>query len=164
MVIDLRSVFVTEGETLHLKETFDFSRVDYAGGYPFSEPVRLEGEVKNRAGVVTLEAEAAAVRTAGCDRCGVLCEQPVRVHMAYTLVHALANSEERDDYLVVGDSLDLEPLVLSELILSLPSKHLCRPDCKGLCGTCGKNLNEGPCGCGKTSVDPRLEALKQLLD
>ncbi|HEY4723433.1 MAG TPA: YceD family protein, partial [Anaerolineae bacterium] len=37
------------------------------------------------------------------------------------------------------------------------------PDCKGLCIQCGQNLNEGPCGCANTEVDPRLATLKTLL-
>lgn len=45
----------------------------------------------------------------------------------------------------------------------MPTKMLCKPDCKGLCCKCGKNLNDGPCDCQK-DVDPRLEALLQLLD
>ena len=40
---------------------------------------------------------------------------------------------------------------------------LCREDCKGLCPHCGKDLNEGPCGCEPRQIDPRLEALKKLL-
>ena len=45
----------------------------------------------------------------------------------------------------------------------MDGKHLCSEDCKGLCPTCGKDLNEGPCGCGK-EVDPRLAVLAKLLD
>ena len=50
-----------------------------------------------------------------------------------------------------------------ELLLFFPTKMLCKPDCKGLCCKCGKNLNDGPCDCQK-DVDPRLESLLQLLD
>ena len=62
------------------------------------------------------------------------------------------------------DLIDLDELVMSDLLLTLPMKHLCREDCKGLCAQCGKNLNEGDCGCIKKPVDPRLEALRKLLD
>lgn len=50
------------------------------------------------------------------------------------------------------------------LILALPMKVLCREDCKGLCPTCGANLNEGGCSCGGDWVDPRLEPLRRLLE
>ena len=49
-----------------------------------------------------------------------------------------------------------------EFSLALPVKPLCRPDCRGLCPECGKNLNEGACGCSRDSGDPRLAALRQL--
>ncbi len=45
----------------------------------------------------------------------------------------------------------------------LDGKPLCKEDCKGLCPTCGKDLNEGPCGC-KKELDPRLAVLAKLLD
>ena len=59
--------------------------------------------------------------------------------------------------------LDLSQLALEDVFLSLPSKLLCKEDCKGICPQCGKNLNEGPCGC-KKEVDPRLAALLDFLD
>ena len=63
----------------------------------------------------------------------------------------------------VDSALDLSDLLREELLLFFPTKMLCKPDCKGLCCKCGKNLNDGPCDCQK-DVDPRLESLLQLLD
>ena len=57
----------------------------------------------------------------------------------------------------------MDEFITEEVNLFLPSKILCKPDCKGLCYKCGKNLNLGDCGC-KKDVDPRMEALLQLLD
>ena len=54
-----------------------------------------------------------------------------------------------------------EVLYLGSAIVFPP---LCKPDCKGLCPQCGKNLNEGKCGCSARQVDPRLEILKKLID
>lgn len=61
-----------------------------------------------------------------------------------------------------GESIPLMEVLLIPVLLALPSKHLCRPDCKGLCPTCGHDLNEGPCGCEDQEVDPRWEALLRL--
>lgn len=58
--------------------------------------------------------------------------------------------------------LDLASLLWEEFSLALPVKPLCRPDCRGLCPECGKNLNEGACSCSRDSGDPRLAALRQL--
>jgi uncharacterized protein len=59
--------------------------------------------------------------------------------------------------------LDLTEVVRQAIFLALPMSALCRSDCGGLCSTCGQNLNEGQCHCEVEAVDPRLEALKQLL-
>ena len=58
----------------------------------------------------------------------------------------------------------LEDVVREQVLLSLPGRTLCTPDCKGLCPSCGQNLNSAPCGCDKTSVDPRWNALAGLAD
>lgn len=58
--------------------------------------------------------------------------------------------------------LDLSALLWEEFSLALPIKPLCSPDCRGVCPVCGKNLNEGPCGCSSDEGDPRLAALRNL--
>jgi len=63
----------------------------------------------------------------------------------------------RDDQIVLND------LVCEQTYLSLPMKPLCKTSCKGLCPTCGTNLNLASCGCVRSDVDPRLLSLKALL-
>jgi uncharacterized protein len=58
--------------------------------------------------------------------------------------------------------LDLTEVTRQAVILALPVSPVCRPDCRGLCPTCGADLNEGPCGCERPS-DPRWDALRGLL-
>jgi len=62
----------------------------------------------------------------------------------------------------VNDELDLGQLMAEQFYLVLPMKPLCRPDCKGLCPTCGTNWNHDTCTCDNSWQDPRLEALKAL--
>jgi uncharacterized protein len=61
-----------------------------------------------------------------------------------------------------GDEVDLTPLVREAMILALPTKPLCREDCRGLCPCCGANRNAGECGCRQEWSDPRLEVLRAL--
>ena len=70
--------------------------------------------------------------------------------------------ERADEELFDGKTIDLDPLVREQVLLALPMHAVCREDCKGLCGSCGQNLNEGQCGCATTQVDPRLAALKNI--
>lgn len=57
--------------------------------------------------------------------------------------------------------LDTRPIVIEQIHLGIPMKPLCREDCQGLCGTCGADLNEGPCSCAPTG-DARLAKLAAL--
>jgi uncharacterized protein len=56
-----------------------------------------------------------------------------------------------------GQSL-LEDVLREQVLLSLPAKTLCKPDCKGLCPRCGVNRNIQPCNCEEGPSDPRWEA------
>ncbi|MGV3621569.1 MAG: YceD family protein [Archangium sp.] len=62
-----------------------------------------------------------------------------------------------------GKTIDLDPVVREQVLLALPVSVVCREDCKGLCPTCGQDLNEQDCGHGKTKeVDVRLAKLKDI--
>jgi uncharacterized protein len=60
------------------------------------------------------------------------------------------------------DSLSLEDVLREQVLLALPVRTLCKPDCKGLCPRCGANRNTQPCSCEVGPSDPRWEALTGL--
>jgi len=60
------------------------------------------------------------------------------------------------------DSLLLEDVLREQVLLSLPVRTLCKPDCKGLCPRCGENRNSHPCHCEEGPSDPRWEGLAGL--
>ena len=59
-------------------------------------------------------------------------------------------------------NLQMPPAVREQILLYIPSSPLCREDCPGLCPSCGKDLNEGECGCDRAVMDPRWAALKGI--
>ena len=61
-----------------------------------------------------------------------------------------------------SDLLDLRPALREQWLLNVPAYALCREDCKGLCKTCGAELNLGPHECTSSSADSRWEALRKL--
>jgi DUF177 domain-containing protein len=67
-----------------------------------------------------------------------------------------------DAFEIVGDQIDLGAMIREHILLEAPLAPLCRPDCAGLCPTCGTDLNLSTCDCVVTDVDPRWEALTQL--
>ncbi len=166
MIFDLKPLFSGDIKQLAIDEKVDLSGLEWQGGTPFQEPVLVTGDISVKADVVTLQLSCEAIYFGTCDRCGVALRQPQSFQLERMLVPALDNAESEDDeaFLVVEDKrLDLDELVRAEVILHLPMKHLCRPDCLGICPVCGQNLNERDCGCRVKEVDPRLAALQELL-
>ena len=91
--------------------------------------------------------------------------EPVRLRAQAQNRAGIVRLRISDDYVETPDyKLDLDELATADILLELPSKHLCKPDCKGLCPDCGADLNETACDCGKHRIDPRLEALKDLMN
>lgn len=163
-MIDLESLLQGGCERVALDESFDFSGEALDGVFPFTTPVFVRGDIVNRAGIVTMQAAATGTMQFLCDRCAAPAERELLVPMEHILVSALQSDADADRYILVPDGkLDLQQLTLEDIFLSLPSKLLCSDTCRGVCPTCGKNLNEGPCGC-KKEVDPRLAALLDLFE
>ncbi|HYJ90751.1 MAG TPA: DUF177 domain-containing protein [Pyrinomonadaceae bacterium] len=71
-------------------------------------------------------------------------------------------SSDLDTDVIEGSELDLMQIAREQILLNLPETVLCREDCKGICPTCGKDLNEGDCQCREDDIDPRWAALKNL--
>jgi uncharacterized protein len=78
------------------------------------------------------------------------------------LFAAPGHPAEDDVYRIAHTDIDLEPMLRDAIMLALPLNPLCHPDCKGLCARCGKDLNEGACGCTDDDSDPRWAALSEL--
>lgn len=163
MYIQLEPLFKNIGHTVHVEYTMDLSEESFYSGHPFDKDVVISGEVKNRAGIVSIEAEAKVEIDTQCDRCACPVNRVFTVPISHTFVTSLNNEDNDELILVENMKFDLDPLVREDIFLTLPQKILCKENCKGLCQYCGKNLNEGPCNC-KKPIDPRLEVLKQLLD
>ena len=63
-----------------------------------------------------------------------------------------------------GVMIGSSALAVEQIYLELPLKPICREDCRGLCTKCGCNRNRVECGCVDESIDPRLLALKSILN
>ena len=164
MILDLKRIFATENSVLEVNHSLDMSDVDFMGNYPLKDPIKITGSVSNKASVVSLNLNIEYTFAAPCDRCGVFAQHNHTVIIDKLLATAIER-QESDTIITVPDmKFDVDEFVYSEVILDLPSKHLCNEDCKGICFKCGKNLNEGECGCNTREVDPRLAKLMELLE
>ena len=146
MNIQLKQLFDIVGECVEIDYSISPDELKDISAYSCASPVAIKGKIINRAGVVRLTYESRAELALECDRC---LTQFVR-EFCYSFEHILVASTNTDDdeYVVCPNNiLDLNELAVSDLLLQLPTKILCKDDCKGLCYTCGKNLNEGECSC-----------------
>ena len=135
--------------------------------FTLATPPLVGGQV-DRVGVdIRVRGQLQAQLLAPCDRC--LTDVPFVVDAPFDLFYAPddasakgteAELQERDLGIAFyeGDEIDLDELVREQLALSLPTRVLCREDCRGLCDQCGADLNRETCDCEKP-IDPRWQVL-----
>ena len=163
MLLQLRPLFMGELSTLPVDAALDFSAETLGNAKPFLTPVRVQGTVTASADVVVLRAEISFIYHGQCDRCLRNYKKRYTLPIEHILVDTLSDDENDDFVLLQQYQLPLDDLVMSDMLLELPYKSLCREDCRGLCPFCGKDLNEGACDCKPETGDPRLEVLRQLI-
>jgi len=133
-------------------------------------PLHVSLQVTGHEEFIEVDGKLAIDLELACSRC----LDPVKDHtvIRFSEVFKRATSDEdRDedmeedesDFIEVNaDRLDLKPYVEEALQLFMPFAPLCSNDCKGLCQTCGQNLNEHKCSCSTEKLDIRFAALKDL--
>ena len=165
MILQLKELFDREGARQAFQCELDLSGLRHGGGYPLQKPVQISGTVENRTGIVTLGYLAMFTLNTLCDRCLTPVERDFSMRFEHILVRELAGKDEEEFIVCADDTLDLIPLATEDILLELPTRILCREDCKGLCPKCGTNLNESTCDCNQDAeVDSRLSVLLTLLD
>ena len=127
--------------------------------YPFfSGTLNIEGTLTKAGTRFHLDAEAASIGQFECTRCTEPFSRVITAPLDLVFVPPGLVRDLEDPNIHAYDPLasayvDITQDVRDALALAIPMKNLCRPDCKGLCLTCGKNLNFRPCSCG-SDEDP----------
>ncbi len=165
MLLGLAKIIDCPGASVSFQTSLNLSDLMFGTCYPVSEPVLASGTVRNTAGVLVMTGNIETCLHGVCDRCATEFTADVDIPINVVLVTELTNEDSEDEWVfpLEADSANLEEIVRTVFVLNMDSKLLCKPDCKGLCCRCGKNLNDGPCECRK-ELDPRFAALQQLLD
>ena len=124
-----------------------------------------------RAGMeLFFEGRLSAPIVASCARCAEEFGSPSARPFRFVLAPRAAGkdgdgrlrNEDLEFSTYQGDEVDLAPLIGEQLLLALPSRALCRDECRGLCPRCGTNLNLYQCACEEQRGDPRFAALRTL--
>lgn len=121
----------------------------------FDHPVDCDLHLQMMGHDIFLTGKARSTIHPVCARCNETFPHDLKVEAALTLrpqmkrVPGVDSYQESEDGLVYfhDDELDLDEIVREQVLLALPMRHLCRPDCQGLCPQCGANLNLGPHAC-----------------
>lgn len=134
---------------------FDSSAAETGEGVVFKTAMRghLDIQVFNRR--VVVKGSFAVKVELTCDRClepfvGKIADN---IDESLKLVDPTSEGDAQweGDLAVVDGRFDLAPLLAELFWLAWPNKVLCRPDCAGLCPSCGANLNDvTSCSCGQS--------------
>lgn len=133
-------------------------------GAPLALDIRLESVTE---GVLVTGSVTGPLR----GECG-RCLEPVAEDFAVDVCELFAypdsatdeTTEQDEVRRLENDLLDLEPVVRDLVVLGLPWTPLCKPDCAGLCPTCGERLDDLPAGHTHEVLDPRWAALASFTD
>jgi uncharacterized protein len=161
----LRRVRLRPGEEHREAIEVELQPFDFGGQRYLPVPAEVPAELTiSRATTGTVFGLAFEARLHGpCYRClgDAVLDVPIR---AREYQAAAPEDEQMTNPYLKDDNLDVSAWARDAVALALPDKILCRADCAGLCGECGKNLNDEPHTHDDAEPDPRWAALEALRD
>lgn len=167
MLLNVSDVLTSEGKVKSFSVPLELTGFNSRmGHFKVLEKTPVELTISNTGtGRARVEGSAVITFKTRCDRC--LADVPTELSLKFERdiksPDVVSNDEEDDEMPEMeGYQLNVETLVYDEILLNWPMKILCRPDCKGVCPVCGRNLNDGECGCDTFVPDPRMAALKDI--
>ncbi len=132
--------------------------------------IECRGRIQQAAEGLLLRASLRYEQSLRCMRCLETVSMPISndLDLLIQIGGEEATDEERapekQDLGVIflkRPQLDTRPILIEQIQLGVPMKPLCKDDCAGLCVSCGADLNQGLCACGKVT-DSRWGALAAL--
>ena len=169
MLVNLTDVFSSEEKIVKQEISLDMDTFTYNGDkYSVIKQEPISMTFSNIAvGKALVEGNGKITFDMQCDRCltGVPYEMDLQFSYEVFSPDNLSENEEDDEQnFMEGYELNVGNLVNNEILMSWPMKVLCKPQCKGICTVCGKDLNTGECGCDTFVPDPRWAALKDIFN
>ncbi len=163
-MLDLRKYRLRSGESVRDEQEVEIAPIELGGQRYLVVPETVPAELTvTRASTGTVYELRFHVRLHGpCFRClgdAVLDE---RLSLREYQAESPGGAEELTTSYVTNNRLDLSAWARDGLVLALPDKILCRPDCAGLCPVCGVDLNTEPHEHEGSEQDPRWAALAEL--
>jgi uncharacterized protein len=159
MKIQISDIISGKGRHKNIDYIFEMNPFEFEGD--IIKPVSscsVQGDISSKDNILLLNINIKVNLEMNCSRCLDAFIYPIDIDIEERFTN---NSDSEDDSIVViDDVLDINEIVETSIISTLPIKRVCKTECKGLCQTCGCNLNHGSCTCDKDDVDVRFEVLK----
>jgi DUF177 domain-containing protein len=135
-------------------------------GVPEGAPLALELRLESVTEGVLVTGTVTAPIAGQCGRCLDPFSDELVVDICELFAYPDSSTDETTEqdevHRINGEILDVEPVVRDAVVLGLPWAPLCRPDCAGLCPTCGQRLDDLPAGHTHETIDPRWAALERF--
>ena len=129
----------------------DRIRLPAFGPYSFDQPAEVELEIERAADGVAVRGTIDLTYRGACDRCLDETAHPLHLVVDEQIEPGAAERDVdpfAENNVLVGTELDVADLARQLVDAALPLTLRCREDCLGLCPRCGRNRNDGRCGCG----------------
>ena len=167
MLVNLTDVFSSEEKIVKQEIALELDTFTYNGEkYSITVKEPLSMVFSNiSVGKALVEGKGKISLDMKCDRCLANVPYDMDLQFSYEVFSPDKISEDTEDdeqEFMEGYELNVGNLVNNEILMSWPMKVLCKPQCKGICTVCGKDLNTGECGCDTFVPDPRWAALKDI--
>ena len=170
MFINLTDVLTSEEKVITMQVETDMTQVNIGGEtYQIADKTPISFTFtnigKNKA---LIEGKGEFVFSMNCDRCLKPIEKKMLLSFSRDVYSPDSeedlSDEEDDRSYMEGYQLKVEDLLNNEIMINWPMKVLCKPDCKGICPKCGKDLNTGECECDTFVPDPRMAVIKDIFN
>lgn len=170
MILDVSKL---EIGTTRIERSYEASAIPFDfRGFTLGDPWLFKADInKNSREEITIHGVIKGTVHLACDRCLESFDLEIEQSFTQYLVpsgrllghadHEL-QTVDLDENCYDDPQISLADLINEQIILTLPIKLLCNPDCQGLCQKCGSNLNQGPCSCQTLQTDPRFLMLKEM--
>lgn len=133
-------------------------------GVPPGSPIDLDLRLASVVEGVLVTGTAVVRLQGNCARCLEAMTASEAVDLQELYLYPGKELDDAEARRVEGELIDLEPVLRDAVVLDLPFTPLCRPDCAGLCPTCGANLNRDPQHSHADRVDPRWAGLAEWIE
>lgn len=161
MKVNVSRIMKNQGSFKEFEGNTELSPFEFSGeNINVISPVVVKGRIENAGDNLKVSGLFKSKLKLRCSRC----LEYFDYFMEGEFDEELSNKKDNEDTIhFEGESIDLSPIIVNNILLNLPIKIVCSNDCKGLCPHCGKNNNIEECQCTQENVDPRLSVLKDFL-